>query len=51
MDVKTEWLLCPVCGRKIHNNVREDTELYFVSGKDAVDQLVDKFLLWAFSFV
>jgi len=24
---KTEWLLCPVCGRKTHNKIREDTEL------------------------
>ncbi len=22
----TKWLLCPVCGRKTHNKIREDTE-------------------------
>lgn len=27
MDIKTEWILCPVCGRKTHNKIREDTEL------------------------
>lgn len=27
MKMKTEWLLCPVCGRKTHNKIREDTEL------------------------
>lgn len=24
---ETEWLLCPVCGRKTHNKIREDTEM------------------------
>lgn len=23
----TQWLLCPVCGRKTHDKIREDTEL------------------------
>lgn len=23
----TQWLLCPVCGRKTHDKVRGDTEL------------------------
>lgn len=27
MDIKTEWIICPVCGRKTHNKIREDTEL------------------------
>lgn len=22
---KTEWILCPVCGNKTHNQIREDT--------------------------
>ena len=25
--MKTEWILCPVCGRKTHNKIREDTEI------------------------
>jgi len=24
---KIEWLLCPICGRKTHDKVREDTEM------------------------
>jgi uncharacterized Zn finger protein (UPF0148 family) len=24
---KTEWVLCPICGSKTHNKVREDTQL------------------------
>lgn len=27
MDIKTECIICPVCGRKTHNKIREDTEL------------------------
>ncbi len=27
MHIKTEWILCPVCGRKTHNKIREDTEI------------------------
>lgn len=27
MDIKTEWIICPVCGRKTHNKIKEDTEL------------------------
>lgn len=27
MNTKTEWILCPICGRKTHNKIREDTEL------------------------
>ena len=23
----TKWILCPVCGRKTHNKIREDTEI------------------------
>lgn len=23
----TQWILCPVCGRKTHDKIREDTEL------------------------
>ena len=26
-DIKTEWILCPVCGSKTRNKVREDTVL------------------------
>lgn len=25
--MKTEWILCPVCGNKTRNRIREDTEL------------------------
>ncbi len=24
---ETQWLLCPVCGRKTHEKIREDTEM------------------------
>lgn len=27
MDIKTEWILCPVCGNKTRNRIREDTVL------------------------
>ena len=27
MEVKTEWVKCPVCGNKTRNKVREDTVL------------------------
>ena len=27
MILKTEWVLCPVCGNKTRNRIREDTEL------------------------
>ena len=27
MNIKTEWILCPVCGRKTHDKIREDTEI------------------------
>ena len=27
MNIKTEWILCPVCGRKTHDKIREDTEM------------------------
>lgn len=27
MDTKTEWILCPVCGRKPHEKIREDTQM------------------------
>ena len=27
MEINTEWLLCPVCGRKTHDKMREDTEM------------------------
>lgn len=23
----TQWLLCPICGRKTHDKIREDTEM------------------------
>lgn len=26
-QIKEEWILCPVCGRKSHDKMREDTEL------------------------
>lgn len=25
--IAEEWILCPVCGRKTHNKIREDTEM------------------------
>ena len=27
MGTKTEWILCPVCGRKTREKIREDTQL------------------------
>ena len=27
MDIKTEWIYCPICGKKTHNKIREDTGL------------------------
>lgn len=27
MEICTEWILCPVCGRKTHNKIRKDTEM------------------------
>ena len=27
MEIKTEWVKCPVCGNKTRNKVREDTVL------------------------
>ncbi len=27
MGTKTEWILCPVCERKTHEKVREDTKI------------------------
>ena len=27
MEIKTEWLLCPICGSKTRNIIREDTIL------------------------
>lgn len=27
MDVKTEWLLCPICQNKIRVKIREDMEI------------------------
>ncbi len=27
MDVKTEWLLCPICQNKTRVKIREDTEI------------------------
>lgn len=27
MEMETEWILRPVCGRKTHNKIRKDTEL------------------------
>lgn len=27
METKTEWLICPICGRKTHDKIREDTEI------------------------
>ena len=27
MNMKTEWILCPICGRKTHDKIREDTEI------------------------
>lgn len=25
--METEWILCPICGNKTRNRIREDTEL------------------------
>lgn len=27
MEIKAEWIICPVCGRKTHNKIRENTEM------------------------
>ena len=27
MEIKIEWLLCPICGSKTRNQIREDTIL------------------------
>lgn len=27
METKTEWVMCPVCGNKTRNKIRDDTEL------------------------
>ncbi len=27
MQMKEEWIICPVCGRKTHDKMREDTEM------------------------
>lgn len=27
MIKKSEWILCPICGRKTHDKIREDTEI------------------------
>ena len=27
MGIRAEWILCPKCGRKTHDKVREDTEM------------------------
>lgn len=27
MQKDTQWILCPVCGNKTRNRIREDTEL------------------------
>lgn len=27
MEVRTEWVKCPVCGSKTRNRIRDDTEL------------------------
>lgn len=27
MNIKTEWILCPICGRKTHDKIGEDTEI------------------------
>ncbi len=27
MEVKTEWVKCPVCGNKTRNKIRQDTVL------------------------
>lgn len=25
--MKTEWIFCPICGRKTHNKIRENAEM------------------------
>ena len=27
LGTKTEWILCPVCGRKTREKIREDTQM------------------------
>ena len=27
MKIKSKWILCPTCGRKTHDKMREDTEM------------------------
>ncbi len=27
MEICTEWIRCPVCGRKTHDKIRKDTEM------------------------
>ena len=27
MIIKSDWIICPICGRKTHNKIREDTVL------------------------
>ena len=27
VEIQAEWIICPVCGRKTHNKIREDTEM------------------------
>lgn len=27
MEIRMDWILCPICGRKTHNKIREDTEM------------------------
>lgn len=27
VEIKIEWSICPICGRKTHNKIREDTEV------------------------
>lgn len=26
-EIKSEWIICPICGGKTHNRIRENTEM------------------------
>ena len=28
-EIKTEWIICPICGKKTHNKIKEDIERRF----------------------
>nr|WP_300831353.1 cysteine-rich KTR domain-containing protein [uncultured Acetatifactor sp.] len=38
--MKTEWIICPICGRKTHNKIREDIVL--INAKDLQITVIQK---------